>query len=78
MHFFGAIGSLAFLFGMVALLVVIIMRLTGSIYLTNNVWFYLSMLFVLLGTVLFMAGFLGELICRNSSTRNQYLIEKEL
>ena len=78
MHFFGAIVSLAFLFGMVALLVVIIMRLTGSIYLTNNVWFYLSMLFVLLGTVLFMAGFLGELICRNSSTRNQYLIEKEL
>ena len=78
MHFFGAIGSLAFLFGMVALLVVIIMRLTGSIYLTNNVWFYLSMFFVLLGTVLFMAGFLGELICRNSSTRNQYLIEKEL
>ncbi len=78
MHFFGAIGSLAFLFGIVSLLVVIIMRLAGIIMLTHSVWFYLSMFFVLIGMVLFLAGFLGELICRNSSTRNQYLIEKEL
>ena len=78
MHFFGAIGSLSFLFGFVALLVVIILRLAGRIALTNSVWFYLSMLFVLIGMVLFLAGFLGELICRNSSTRNQYLIEKEI
>lgn len=78
MHFFGAIGSLSFLLGMVALVVVIIMRLVGSISLTNSVWFYLAMLFVLIGMMLFLAGFLGELICRNSTTRNQYLIEKEL
>ncbi|MBO7101588.1 MAG: glycosyltransferase family 2 protein [Bacteroidales bacterium] len=78
MHFFGAVGSLAFLFGFVALLVVIILRLAGRIALTNSVWFYLSMLFVLIGMMLFLAGFLGELICRNSTTRNQYLIEKEL
>ena len=78
MHFFGAIGSLSFLLGMVALVVVIIMRLAGSISLTNSVWFYLAMLFVLIGMILFLAGFLGELICRNSTTRNQYLIEKEL
>ena len=78
MHFFGAIGSLSFLLGFVALVVVVIMRLTGSIYLTNNVWFFLSMLFVLIGMMLFLAGFLGELVCRNSSTRNQYLIETEL
>ena len=32
----------------------------------------------LIGTMLFLAGFLGELICRNSTTRNSYLIEKEL
>ena len=37
-----------------------------------------SMLFLVLGAMLFLAGFLGELICRNSSTRNTYLIEKEL
>ncbi len=54
------------------------MRLCGRIALTNSVWFYVSMLFILMGTVLFMAGFLGELICRNSITRNQYLIEKEM
>ena len=78
MHFFGAIGSLSFLLGFVALVVMIILRLAGSLSLTNSVWFYLSMLFVLIGMVLFLAGFLGELICRNSVTRNQYLIEKEL
>ena len=78
MHFFGAIGSLSFLFGFIALTVVLIMRLAGRMALTNSVWFYLSMLFVLIGMMLFLAGFLGELICRNSSTRNQYLIEKEL
>ena len=78
MHFCGAVGSLAFLFGFVALLVVIILRLAGRIALTNSVWFYLSMLFVLIGMMLFLAGFLGELICRNSTTRNQYLIAKEL
>ena len=78
MHFFGAIGSLSFLMGFVALVVVIIMRMAGSISLTNSVWFYLAMLFVLMGLVLFLAGFLGELICRNSTTRNQYLIAQEL
>ena len=78
MHFFGAVGSLSFLFGFIALTVVLIMRLAGRMALTNSVWFYLSMLFVLIGMMLFLAGFLGELICRNSSTRNQYLIEKEL
>ena len=78
MHLFGAVGSLSFLFGFVALLVVIILRLAGRIALTNSVWFYLSMLFVLIGMMLFLAGFLGELICRNSSTRNQYLISCEL
>lgn len=78
MHFFGLIGSLAFLLGFVAFVVVGIMRLTGSISLTNSVWFYVSILFILMGTMLFLAGFIGELVCRNSSTRNQYLIEKEL
>ena len=78
MHFFGAVGSLSFLVGFVALVAVLVMRAVGSISLTNSVWFYLSMLFVLIGMMLFLAGFLGELICRNSTTRNQYLIEKEL
>ncbi len=78
MHFFGLVGSGCFVLGFVALVLVCILRLCGKIALTNSVWFYLSMLFVVLGAMLFLAGFLGELICRNSSTRNTYLIEKEL
>ena len=78
MHFFGLIGSLSFLLGFIAFVIVCVMRLCGRIALTNSVWFYVSMLFILLGTVLFMAGFLGELICRNSTTRNQYLIEQDM
>ena len=78
MHFFGAVGSVSFLMGFVALIVVLIMRIAGSIALTNSVWFYLSMLFLTVGMMLFLAGFLGELVCRNSSTRNQYLIAEEI
>ena len=78
MHFFGLIGSMAFFLGFIAFVAVCVMRLCGSISLTNSVWFYVSMLFILMGTMLFLAGFLGELICRNSSTRNQYLIKKEV
>ena len=76
MHFFGLIGSLSFLLGFVAFIVVSVMRICGHISLTNSVWFYVSILFIMMGTMLFLAGFLGELICRNSTTRNQYLIEK--
>ena len=78
MHFFGAVGSVSFLFGFVALIVVLCLRLASRISLTNSVWFYLAILFVLMGTMLFLAGFIGELVCRNSTTRSQYLIEKEL
>ena len=78
MHFFGAIGSLSFLLGFIALIIVLILKLAGRMALTNSVLFYLSMFFIMIGLVLFLAGFLGELICRNSTTRNQYLIEKEL
>ena len=78
MHFFGAVGTMSGLFGMISLVVVVMLRLTGRIALTKSVWFYLSMLFLVLGVMLFLAGFIGELVCRNSTTRNQYLIEKEL
>ena len=78
MHFFGLIGSGAFLLGFVAFVVLCVMKLCNHISLTNSVWFYVSILFILMGTMLFLAGFIGELVCRNSSTRNQYLIEKEL
>ena len=78
MHFFGLVGSVSFMLGFIAFVVVCILRLCGHISLTNSVWFFVSMLFILMGLMLFLAGFLGELVCRNSSTRNTYLIEKEL
>lgn len=76
MHFFGLVGSVSFLLGFIAFVIVCVLRVIGRIALTNSVWFYVSMLFILMGTMLFLAGFIGELVCRNSTTRNQYLIEK--
>jgi hypothetical protein len=45
---------------------------------TERPLFYLGLLAMILGTQLFVAGFLGELITRNSSDRNNYLIEKRI
>lgn len=84
MHFFGLIGSLMFMLGFIAILVVAGMKLhamSQGIYgnlLASNPYFYLAMLMMVLGTLLFLAGFLGELIIRNSQSRNDYLIRKEI
>ncbi|MBQ8100335.1 MAG: glycosyltransferase family 2 protein [Paludibacteraceae bacterium] len=84
MHFFGLIGSLMFMLGFIAIIVVGSMKLhalhTGvrAMLVANNPWFHLSILAMVLGCMLFLAGFLGELIIRNSQERNNYLIEKEL
>lgn len=45
---------------------------------TDQPLFYLAMLAIVLGVQLFLAGFLGELIGRNSSDRNKYLIDKNI
>lgn len=84
MHFFGLMGSLMFMLGLIAILVVGGMKLRAlslGIYgnlLASNPYFYLAMLMMILGTLLFLAGFLGELIIRNSQSRNDYLIRKEI
>jgi len=84
MHFFGTIGSLMFLFGFLATVVVGLYKLNAIIHqvkaplITETPYFYLSLLAMVLGTQLFLTGFLGELIARNSSERNNYLIEKEI
>ncbi|MBQ7280933.1 MAG: glycosyltransferase family 2 protein [Bacteroidales bacterium] len=77
MHFFGLWGSICFVLGFGILLTLIVLRLCHVLSLSTSLWFYLSMFFSLMGMMLFLAGFLGELICRNSSTRNEYLIEKK-
>ncbi len=84
MHFFGLWGTLSFLFGGIVSVILISEKLYKSHYLiptrdvTDKPLFYLALLAMVIGTQLFLAGFLGELISRNSSDRNRYQIEKNL
>lgn len=84
MHFFGLIGSLMFFLGLVAIIVVGGMKLHAlhhgiqAMLVGVNPYFHLSILMMMLGCMLFLAGFLGELIIRNSSERNNYLIREEI
>jgi glycosyltransferase involved in cell wall biosynthesis len=76
MHFFGLWGSLFFLVGMgISIYLIISKILDASFALTNRPGFYLALTSVILGMQLFLAGFIGELISRNSSSRNSYIIE---
>ena len=80
MHFFGLLGSLMFLLGFIAVIVVGALKLyhmhSGHSYtlVTNSPYFYLALTSMLLGTQLFLSGFLGELIIRHSNDRNHYEI----
>ena len=84
MHFFGLVGSLMFLIGAIAICVVIGMKIHAlctvgtSMLLGVNPYFHISILMMILGCMLFLAGFLGELIIRNSQSRNDYLIKEEI
>ncbi len=84
MHFFGLIGSLMFVLGFIAIVVVGAMKLYAihqhvpQMLVADNPYFHLSILAMVLGSMLFLTGFLGELIVRNSQERNNYLIEKEI
>ena len=84
MHIFGLLGSLMFMLGFFAVIGVGAHKLyamySGEPYIliTDSPYFYLALTTMILGTQLFLAGFLGELIARNSTERNKYQIEKEL
>lgn len=84
MHFFGLMGSIMFFIGFFSSIFVGIYKLysmySGLSYrlVTDNPYFYLSLTAMILGTQLFLAGFLGELISRNAAGRNNYNIEKEI
>ena len=84
MHFFGLYGSLMFLLGLAAVVVVGAKKLIALIehvkapLITESPYFYLSLVAMILGTQLFLAGFLGEIVARNATERNNYLIEKEI
>ena len=84
MHFFGVWGVLFFFLGFCASLYIGVSKLyilyTGGSapLVTNNPYFYLAMLCMILGVQLFLAGFIGELVSRNGKDRNQYSIKDNI
>lgn len=79
MHLFGLLGTLIFIAGFVIALYLAYGRFFMGIYrMTDRPLFYFGLLAMVLGTQLFLAGFLGELIARNSGDRNRYQIEKRI
>ena len=84
MHFFGYSGLLMFLVGFVMTVWIIVEKLVHQAHglkyraVTDQPLFYLALVAVILGVVLFLAGFLGEMIARSSSDRNRYNISDEI
>ena len=84
MHFFGLIGSLMFMLGFLSAIVVGGMKLynmwSGNAYnlVTDSPYFYIALTLMIIGTQLFLTGFVGELIARNAQERNHYEINEEL
>lgn len=82
MHVFGFIGTLMFMIGFFAALGLGIDKLyclasgIPQRLVTDSPWFFISLTMMMIGTQLFIAGFLGDLISRNSQDRNDYQIEK--
>ena len=84
MHLFGTIGTLVFLLGLlfvgylgVSKLYMVTHHIEARL-LTDRPSFYLSLTCMILGTQLFLAGFISELIARNSTERNNYLVQKKI
>ncbi|UMQ42751.1 glycosyltransferase family 2 protein [Chryseobacterium sp. Y16C] len=82
MHFFGAVGTLMFIVGFLSALWLGISKLIDvarGIYghlITNNPWFYIALTMMLMGTLLFVAGFLGEMIIRTNREHKNYNIDE--
>ena len=84
MHVFGFVGTLMFLIGLLAVMMVggtklyCLAKGISHPLVTNSPYFYIALTMMILGTQLFVAGFLGELISRNAPERNSYQIEKTI
>ncbi|MBP7556594.1 MAG: glycosyltransferase family 2 protein [Chitinophagaceae bacterium] len=76
MHFFGLWGSVFFLIGLIFAVYLSVSKIIDFSYpITNRPGFYMALTSIIIGMQLFLAGFIGELISRNASGRNSYLIE---
>ena len=84
MHFFGTMGTIMFGIGFFAAAYLGISKLIAlyngekAPLVVTNPWFYIALTTMVLGTMLFLSGFLAELVSRSSSTRNQYVVEKKI
>lgn len=84
MHFFGLWGTLMFLFGFLSAFFIGAMKLyrvsagIKTILVTSNPWFYIALTSMVLGTLLFLAGFLGELIIKSGEHQKHYTIKEQL
>jgi len=84
MHIFGALGTLMFMFGFIIAAYMGIEKIVATvnniskIRVTESPYFYLALTTMIIGTQLFLAGFLGEMVSRSSSERNKYLISKKI
>lgn len=84
MHFFGLLGSMMFFLGLISVIGVGVSKIYAMTHgmpyrlVTDSPYFFISLTAMILGTQLFLAGFIGELISRNSTERNNYKIEEEL
>ena len=85
MHFFGSMGVLSFLIGTIMAMWMIIEKLyhiaSNEPYkreITDQPLFYIALVAILIGSQLFLTGFVAELVTRNATERNQYLIEKQI
>ncbi len=83
MHLFGAFGALMFVLGFIATGIIIVVKLiklyTGfqTVLVTSNPLFYIALTAMIIGTQLFLAGFLGEIILRTKSNEERYKIAEE-
>jgi len=84
MHVFGFLGSIMFLIGFFSVLGLGIDKLwclangIPQRLITSSPWFYIALTTMLIGTQLFLAGFLGDLISRSSQNRNDYQIKETI
>ena len=84
MHFFGLWGSVMFLIGFIAVVTVGVMKLIAlsrgvpAPLVTDTPYFYIALTMMLLGTQMFLSGFVGELISRSNAERNKYHIAEEI
>lgn len=76
MHFFGLWGTLSFMLGLIIFIYLTISKFAFDVTgLTQRPLFFVALVLMIIGTQLFLAGFTGELISRNSADRNVYMID---